>query len=76
MFIYMCVYGFGLNEEVSWGVSLCLLLFSQKEGRPGDQSALKAHSEPICHRQLALAARGSSVHMICETWALHLAAPI
>lgn len=52
------------------------LLFSQEEGRPGDQSALKAHGEPICHRRLALAARGSSVHMICETWALHLVLPI
>lgn len=70
------MYGFGLNEDVSGGVSLCLLLFSQEEGRPGDQSALKAHGEPICHRRLALAARGSSVHMICETWALHLVLPI
>lgn len=49
------------------GVSLCLLLFSQEEGWPGDQSALKAHTGPIYHQWLALAARGSSVHMICET---------
>lgn len=73
--MYVCR-ALALMKRFSWGVSLCLLLFSQKEGRPGDQSALKAHSEPICHRQLALAARGSSVHMICETWELHLVATV
>lgn len=49
------------------GVSLCLLLFSQEEGWPGDQSVLKAHTGPICHQWLALAARSSSIRMICET---------
>lgn len=53
--------------RVFLGVSLCLLLFSQEEGWPGDQSVLKAHTGPICHQWLALAAHSSSIRMICET---------
>lgn len=55
--------------SVFLGVSLCLLLFSQDEVRPGDQSGLKAHAGPICQRRPALAARSSSARMICETGA-------
>lgn len=61
--------------RVFLGVSLYLLLFSQEEGRPGDQSALKAHTGPICHQRLALAAHSSSVCMICETRGLYLVVP-
>lgn len=63
----MCMCGCGLNEGVSGGFSLCLLLFSQEEGWSGDPSALKAHTGPICHHRLALAAHGSSIGMICGT---------
>lgn len=47
------------------GVSLCLLVFSQEDGWPGDQSG--PHAGSICHRRLALAAHSSSIWMICET---------
>lgn len=35
--------------KIFLGVSLCLLVFSQEDGWPGDQSGL--HAGPICHRR-------------------------
>lgn len=51
--------------KIFLGVSLCLLVFSQEDGWPGDQSGLRAGS--ICHQRPTLAAHGSSIWMICET---------
>lgn len=34
--------------KIFLGVSLCLLVFSQEDGWPGDQSGL--HAASICHR--------------------------
>lgn len=51
--------------KIFLGVSLCLLVFSQEDGWPGDQSGL--HAGSICHQGLALAAHSSSIWMIGES---------
>lgn len=51
--------------KIFLGGSLYLLVFSQEDGWPGDQSGL--HAGSICHQRLALAAHSSSIWMICET---------